>query len=280
MDYSKIQPIIEAYTCIQTEGSRAGYPHFLVRTTGCTHRCWFGEGGWCDSWYSSITPEKGSWSLQAIKELFESRPDINHLMVSGGSPTMHPELVDELVTMFKEMHSKKLRFPDSGQAGTIWNESGEYMLCDGFVTIETEGSHFIKTKYPIDLISLSPKFENSIPKLGIPIINSDKIVDEKFIKQHNKFRMNHEAMASMMSYHKDYHFKPVVDQNDEGIWEKIEEFRLIHDIPKNKTWVMPAGDTKKAVIPNYTYCMEQCAERGYNFTGRAHIIAFDDLRGV
>ena len=46
MDYSKIQPIIEAYICIQTEGSRAGYPHFLVRTTGCTHRCWFGDGGW------------------------------------------------------------------------------------------------------------------------------------------------------------------------------------------------------------------------------------------
>ena len=48
MDYNKIQPIIEAYTCVQTEGSRAGRPHFLVRTTGCTHRCWFGDGGWCD----------------------------------------------------------------------------------------------------------------------------------------------------------------------------------------------------------------------------------------
>ena len=57
MDYNKIQPIIEAYTCIQTEGSRAGYPHFLVRTTGCTHRCYFGEGGWCDSWYTSFHPE-------------------------------------------------------------------------------------------------------------------------------------------------------------------------------------------------------------------------------
>ena len=99
MDYNKIQPIIEAYVCVQTEGSRAGYPHFLIRTTGCTHRCYFGEGGWCDSWYTSIHPEKGTWTLKAIEELFEANPQINHLMISGGSPTMHPELVDTLINM-------------------------------------------------------------------------------------------------------------------------------------------------------------------------------------
>jgi len=275
MDYSKIQPIVEAYICILTEGSRAGYPHFLVRTTGCTHRCWFGEGGWCDSFYTSITPEKGTWTLQAIKELFESRPDINHLMISGGSPTMHPALVDELVTMFKEIHETDV--------SKTWHNTEyerEYFMSDGFVTIETEGSHFVKTKYPIDLISLSPKFENSIPKLGIQLPNSDKVVDEKMIKQHNKFRMNHEAITEMLKYHKDYHFKPVVDKNDKGIWDKIEDFRLIHDIPKNKTWVMPAGDTREAILPNYPYVIEQCTERGYNFTGRAHIIGFDDKREV
>lgn len=46
INYDDIVAVVEAYVCIQTEGSRAGYPHFLVRTTGCTHRCWFGEGGW------------------------------------------------------------------------------------------------------------------------------------------------------------------------------------------------------------------------------------------
>lgn len=271
MNYNKIQPIIEAYVCVQTEGSRAGYPHFLVRTTGCTHRCWFGDGGWCDSWYSSITPEKGSWSLQAIKELFESRPDINHLMISGGSPTMHPALVDELVTMFKEMR---------GYTEELLTYGRKSYTTTGFVTIETEGSHFVKTKYPIDLISLSPKFENSIPKLGVQLPNSDKVVDEKMIKQHNKFRLNHEAIEDTLNYHTDYHFKPVVDRNDPYIWDDIENFRNKHNIPKSKTWVMPAGDTRDAVIPNYKYVMIECTERGYNFTGRAHIIAFDDERGV
>ena len=269
LDYNKIQPIIEGYVCIQTEGSRAGYPHFLVRTTGCTHRCWFGDGGWCDSWYSSITPEKGTWSLQAIKELFESRPDINHLMISGGSPTMHPELVDELVIMFKELHGATF-----GDMEMVMDESAS------FITIETEGSHFVKTKYPIDLISLSPKFENSIPKLGVKLPNSDKVVNEKMIKQHNKFRLNHVAIEDMLNYHTNYHFKPVVDRNDIYVWDDIEEFRHKHNIPKNKTWVMPGGDTREALIPNYSYVMDECAKRGYNFTGRAHIISFDDLRGV
>ena len=280
MDYNKIQPIIEAYTCIQTEGSRAGYPHFLVRTTGCTHRCWFGDGGWCDSWYSSITPEKGSWSLQAIKELFESRPDINHLMISGGSPTMHPALVDELVTMFNEMHSSPLHFSSNGIKTLTNNQTGVILSGNGFITIETEGSHFVKTKYPIDLISLSPKFENSIPKLGVQLPNSDKVVDEKMIKQHNKFRLNHEVIEDTLNYHTDYHFKPVVDRNDPYIWDDIENFRNKHNIPKSKTWVMPAGDTREAIIPNYKYVLEECASRGYNFTGRAHIIGFDSERGV
>jgi 7-carboxy-7-deazaguanine synthase len=267
LDYNKIQPIIECYSCIQTEGSRAGYPHFLVRTTGCTHRCWFGEGGWCDSFYTSITPEKGTWTLQDIKELFESRRDINHLMISGGSPTMHPQLVNELVNMFKTLHAHDMKEVVS------WEDKS-------FITIETEGSHFVQTDLKIDLISLSPKFENSVPKLGVQLPNSDKVVDEKMIKQHNKFRMNYEAIATMLFYHKDYHFKPVVDRNDEDIWDKIEEFRLIHNIPKNKTWVMPAGDTRESVILNYPYVINECTNRGYNFTGRAHIIGFDSERGV
>ena len=46
IDYDKKLPIVELYYCVQSEGSRAGFPTVAVRTTGCTHRCWFGEGGW------------------------------------------------------------------------------------------------------------------------------------------------------------------------------------------------------------------------------------------
>jgi 7-carboxy-7-deazaguanine synthase len=254
MDYNKVQPIIEAYVCVQTEGSRAGRPHFLVRTTGCTHRCYFGEGGWCDSWYTSIHPEKGTWTLNAIKELFEANPQINHLMISGGSPTMHPELVDELINIAKNMRGM-------------------------YVTIETEGSHFIETNYKIDLVSLSPKFLNSQPKLGTKT-PAGKDVDQKMIDQHEKFRNKYDVIKKMLDYHLDYHFKPVVDRNEPFIWEQIEAFINLHNIPNDKVWVMPAGDTFNKLQPNYAYVMEECIKRGYNFTGRAHIVAYNDLRGV
>ena len=44
-DYNKILPIVEVYTAVQSEGSRQGYPTIVIRTSGCTHRCYFGEGG-------------------------------------------------------------------------------------------------------------------------------------------------------------------------------------------------------------------------------------------
>jgi len=151
MDYNKIQPICELYgPVIQSEGSKAGIPHIVIRTTGCTHRCWFGEGGWCDSFYTSIHPEKGKYTLKDIIDFFKKYSWCNHLMLTGGSPTMHPELCNEIITIFKEFH------------GFHYDH-----LKDGIITLETEGSHFIKTDYPIDLISLSPKFSNSVPKLGI-----------------------------------------------------------------------------------------------------------------
>ena len=65
-DYQKTLPVLELYTAVQSEGSRQGYPTIVIRTTGCTHRCYFGEGGWCDSWYTSIHPEKGTYNFHPI----------------------------------------------------------------------------------------------------------------------------------------------------------------------------------------------------------------------
>ena len=95
-DYDKNLPIVEVYTAVQSEGSRAGYPTVVIRTTGCTHRCYFGEGGWCDSWYTSIHPEKGQYNFNDIINKYKENPHIKEMMLTGGSPTMHSALVNEL----------------------------------------------------------------------------------------------------------------------------------------------------------------------------------------
>ena len=251
-DYNKVLPIVELYRCVQSEGSRFGRPTIAVRTTGCTHRCYFGEGGWCDSWYTSIHPEKGQFTFQDIINIYNENPHIKEMMLTGGSPTMHGKLVNEL-THFA--HEKNI-----------------------IITIETEGSHFLQTEYPIDVISLSPKFDNSLPRLGVPTPNGT-ITDEKMIKQHNKFRLHHENIKKTLEYHKDYHYKPVWDGTEYNL-EEIEEFRVLHNIPKDKTFIMPAGDNREELIKMYPLVFELCAKTGYNMTGRDHIIAFDTERGV
>ena len=251
-DYNKTLPILELYRCVQSEGSRFGRPTIAVRTTGCTHRCYFGEGGWCDSWYTSIHPEKGTFNFNDIIKIYDENPHINEMMLTGGSPTMHPKLVNEIT------HFARKR--------------------EIFVTIETEGSHFLETDYPLDLISLSPKFSNSIPKLGVKTPGG-KITDERMIKTHNRLRLNKEAIRKTLDFHLDYHYKPVWDGTDESLKE-IEDFRIEMDIPKNKTFIMPAGDTRETLIEMYPKVFNLCAEIGYNMTGRDHIIAFDTERGV
>ena len=277
-DYNKVLPIVELYTAVQSEGSRAGYPTIVIRTTGCTHRCFFGEGGWCDSWYTSIHPEKGTFSYNDIIKMYDENPHITEMMLTGGSPTMHPALVNELTHFAYER--------------------------DLFITIETEGSHFLATDYPIGLISLSPKFANSVPVLGA-ITPQGKVTDQKMIDQHNKFRMNYNAMAHMISYHDNFHLKPVIDKDlaiipeyeafldtltkelieigqdysEHGMNNAFSTEQLRHYL-KLKTWMMPAGDDRPALFETYPIVMNYCRDNGYKFTGREHIMAFGTDRCV
>jgi len=255
-DYDKVLPIVEVYTAVQSEGSRAGYPTVVVRTTGCTHRCYFGEGGWCDSWYTSIHPEKGKYTFQSIIDMYDANPFISEMMLTGGSPSMHGALCNEL-THFA-------------------NERGIT------ITIETEGSHFLETDYPIGLISLSPKFSNSVPVIGATLPNGtilDEVQGAKMIKQHNKLRLNVDAIRKTLDYHTDYHMKPVMNKDFDN-WNEVVEFQQLLNIPNEKVWIMPAGDDRASLLESYGPVMNFCRDNGYKFSPRPHIIAFDTEREV
>ena len=196
-DYQKTLGILEVYTAVQSEGSRQGYPTIVVRTSGCTHRCYFGEGGWCDSWYTSIHPEKGTFCFQDIIDMYDENPHIKEMMLTGGSPTMHAAIVNEL-------------------------------------------THFA---------------------------------------QHNKLRLNYEAIKQSIEYHDDYHIKPVLD-NKLSMIEEVEEFLKECKIPDDKVWAMPAGDDRESLMVSYGPVMNFVRDKGWRFTGRSHIMAFNTERCV
>ena len=251
-DYNKKLQVLELYTAVQSEGSRQGYPTIVIRTTGCTHRCYFGEGGWCDSWYTSIHPEKGTYNFQDIIDMYDAHPHIKEMMLTGGSPTMHPALVNEL-THFA--HDREI-----------------------FITIETEGSHFLPTDYPINLLSISPKFSNSIPVVGA-VTPQGETVDEKMVKKHNSKRMNLDAIKQSIDYHSDYHIKPVIDKELSMVPEVDEMIEKLN-IPAEKIWAMPAGDDRDSLFESYPIVMNFVRDKGWRFTGRSHIMAFNTERCV
>ncbi len=247
-----ILPILALYPAIQAEGSRAGHPAIIVRTTGCTHRCYFGTGGWCDSWYTSIHPEKGRYSLHDVQALYAGNPQIRDMILTGGSPTMHPVLINELMQFAHQHHIH--------------------------VTLETEGSHFVATEHPINLLSISPKFANSVPQTGTrtPL---GQVVDAHMIRQHNKYRLNLTAIRQLIDAHQDYQIKPVLDAELSAL-DELEDFLQQLQIPDDKVWVMPAGDSRAALMRSYGVVMNHARDRGWCFTPRPHIIAFDTERNV
>ena len=62
--------------------------------------------------------------------------------------------------------------------------------------------------------------------------------------------------------------------------KEVEEFIEELKIPKEKVWAMPAGDTRKSLVESYPIVMDFVRDKGWRFTGRSHIMAFDTQREV
>ena len=253
IDLSKTQPIQELSVVIQGEGSLMGIPHLLIRLSGCRLRCQFADS-FCDTWYASWNPEKGSFTLQDVIDFIEKNNHISHVFITGGGPTLHRELLPQLVDICKNM-----------------------LL---YVTIETEGSEFVSTN--ADLISLSPKLSNSTPQVGTKKPWGG-VVTDKEREQHERWRTNVVAMSDLIDHQikrgKDYQLKPVIS-NRESLKEFIElQERL--GVVNSKCWLMPEGINDEQLTKNRQLLFDVCTKYGYNYTDRLHIIAYKgDKRGV
>jgi 7-carboxy-7-deazaguanine synthase len=145
--------------------------------------------------------------------------------------------------------------------------------------METEGSHFLPTDYPINLLSISPKFSNSVPVIGT-LTPQGKVTDEKMIRQHNKLRLNYPAIKQSIDYHSDFHIKPVWDGKDEEALAEIMDCITQLGVKREKVWFMPAGDSREALFKSYPILFDWVRDNGYRMTWRPHIIAFEDQREV
>lgn len=118
--------ISEIFHSLQGEGILAGVPSVFVRTSGCNLRC-----TWCDTPYTSWSPEGRDMSIDEILAAVRAYP-ATHAVVTGGEPMMFHETVE--LTRALNMH----------------------------VTVETAGTLYQPVK--CDLMSISPKLANSTPR--------------------------------------------------------------------------------------------------------------------
>lgn len=120
--------IAELFYSIQGEGSLAGVPSVFIRTSGCNLRC-----GWCDTPYTSWTPEGADRSLEQILDDVKVHR-ARHVVVTGGEPMIAPEIVP----LTQRLCGLGLH-----------------------ITVETAGTVF--QPVACHLMSISPKLSNSTP---------------------------------------------------------------------------------------------------------------------
>jgi 7-carboxy-7-deazaguanine synthase len=120
--------ISEIFYSIQGEGTLLGVPSVFVRTSGCNLRC-----VWCDTPYTSWSPEGTDQTLDQIVEAVAAFP-AQHVVVTGGEPMIAPQVLE----LTQRLHERSLH-----------------------ITIETAGTVF--SPVACDLMSISPKLKNSTP---------------------------------------------------------------------------------------------------------------------
>ena len=120
--------IAELFYSLQGEGALVGVPSVFIRTSGCNLRC-----AWCDTPYTSWSPEGTDLSLDQIVNEVRAHPT-HHVVVTGGEPMIQPEIIP----LTESLRRLGLH-----------------------ITVETAGTVF--QPVACDLMSISPKLSNSTP---------------------------------------------------------------------------------------------------------------------
>jgi 7-carboxy-7-deazaguanine synthase len=162
--------ISEIFYSIQGEGRLSGVPSAFIRTSGCNLRC-----VWCDTPYTSWSPDGKEMTLEEILHAIESYP-LRHVVLTGGEPLLSHE-IEEL----------SVRLKDAG----------------AHVTIETAATIFKPVS--CDLVSMSPKLSNSTPW---------QKQNGRFATMHEQHRLNYNVVQQFIDSY-DYQLKFVVDREQD-----------------------------------------------------------------
>jgi 7-carboxy-7-deazaguanine synthase len=225
--------ISEIFYSIQGEGMLTGVPSVFVRSSGCNLRC-----VWCDTPYTSWAPEGSEMAVQDILTAVREYP-AKHAVVTGGEPMIAPEIV-ELTTAIKKLGLH--------------------------ITIETAGT--VHKPVACDLMSISPKLENSTPR---------QREGGKWSAQHERLRHQPEVLRQLMSAY-EYQLKFVVASPEDltEIAHLLEETQA----DRSRVVLMAEGTTSDVIRERASWLTEICKREGFRYSPRLHIDLWGNRRGV
>lgn len=161
-----------------------------------------------------------------------------HVVITGGEPMIFSEL-NELVLALK--------------------------MQDRFLTIETAGTVF--QDLPIDLMSISPKRQNSTPK-------NDPI----WSVQHEKRRHAPDVIRALFESYK-CQFKFVIDQQ-EDVEDVLEYLKDFPEINRQDVWLMPQAIEAEVLVEKMIWLQPLAMQHGFHLATRLQIQQFGNRRGT
>lgn len=229
--------IAELFFSLQGEGVLAGVPSVFVRTSGCNLRC-----AWCDTPYTSWTPEGAEWTPEAIVEAVAKHP-ARHVVLTGGEPM----IMRELPTLAAALRARGLH-----------------------ITIETNGT-IAPDGIAADLASISPKLHNAAP---------DPVAHPREAALHASTpRWNLDALRAWVDGY-EYQLKFVL-ASDADLAEMQELLaRLERPVPAHRVLVMPEGTAAGVLRGRQESLLALCMRFGYRYCPRLHIEWFGNTRGT
>ena len=248
----------------QGEGKLTGTACLFIRTSSCNLRCaWVGldgNGSLCDTPYSSHNPEKNQMEVEDIVKIVVENTreqNINHVVISGGEPTMQTDALAELC--------KQL------------NELGYHITIETNATIYDE-----RISRNSDLISMSPKLASSTPWVA-NLKNSGVEYKQKWAERHERDRINIEAMQSYINDRAirkcDFQLKFVIS-TEQDIEEIESILSQLNGFNPSDICLMPEGVDVNTLNSRTGWVAEQALKRGWRFCPRLHIMMFGKNRYV
>ena len=222
----------EIFYSIQGEGQLIGYPSVFFRTSYCNLRCI-----WCDTPYTSWEPEDKDISVEDAVDAILAH-NCKQVVITGGEPFMQSKDLTILC--------RRLR------------QNGKH------ITIETNGTLFEKAE--ADLLSISPKLENSNPSEF-----------NHHFKQHQRNRINQLVLHQFLDYYS-CQLKFVVE-TERDLFE-IHQLEREMQIPASIIVLMPQGITNNQIQEKQNWIVETCKKYGYRYSPRLHVDIWGDTRGT